>query len=219
MINNNRRSESPPSLLGKKTYRDSDVLEALFEDFNAKCYLCESPVEYGSFEVDHRWPTGDGGDIYAWLNLFPICSNCNIRRKKKWPEGGLMFPDGKDDVETRLSQELINIMLPTVVKGITPQFHAISAGDISARNTSDELSRIYDSKSRKGADLISAIDAYSRQVLKCLVDYQAKTNIGQTTDPEMELLKRQLQNMVSRKAPYTALIRSLVKDYISDLFD
>src|SRR5690606_24339379 len=75
MIDVERPAEAPASLAGG-TYSGTDVLEALHSTFQGKCYLCESPIELGTFQVDHRKPKGDerfDDLVCAWPNLFPTC--------------------------------------------------------------------------------------------------------------------------------------------------
>jgi hypothetical protein len=84
MIDVHRPAESPASLARGKSYKDKDVLEALHDAFLGKCYLCETEIEVGTFEVDHRKPRGDARFShleFTWMNLYPACKmhSCNQR--------------------------------------------------------------------------------------------------------------------------------------------
>lgn len=67
-------------------YKGYDVQQALRRDFNWKCAYCESPLEKGSFGVEHYRPKGGvaGCDhpgywwlAFEWSNLLPTCRPCN----------------------------------------------------------------------------------------------------------------------------------------------
>lgn len=83
MIKVNRRDTVPASLLEWEknpfAYRNEDVVAALGEDFNNKCYICElKPLM--DIHVEHLRPHKDGKRLelkFDWNNLFLSCPHCN----------------------------------------------------------------------------------------------------------------------------------------------
>ena len=92
-----KRTLVAPAAVARGDLRDPEVLRTLHRDFLEKCYLCESCVTLGGFEVDHRVPRSeDPSRELDWTNLFPICEGCNKRRQKTTPPGGLLDPASVD---------------------------------------------------------------------------------------------------------------------------
>ena len=215
MIDVKRSRPAPPSLAEKKGWRGEDVLEALHGDFQGKCYLCESLVAGpGSFEVDHRRPRSAGGDKFDWDNLFPICPPCNIRRRKKWPEGGLLDPAGGDEVERRLVQEIAGW---DESNRVIPSFRAVALVEPASVNTADELDHIHNDHSgpgaMKAADLRNAITLRHSRVMGAYLAYR------NTSDPVQRVRsERELRRLVARTAPYTALMRSAIREDLPESF-
>lgn len=213
MIDIVRSRQAPESLSSMKSYKDPDVLEALSNDFLGKCYLCETPVDVGTFEVDHRKPQGEFHELkYEWSNLFPTCNQyrCNGRRKKSYPEGGLLDPGGEERIEQRVSQRLER---PSgVLASATSRFvfAATHTTDIAAINTAAELDRIHNATGSHAAAPLTA-RALRKAILDRVVLVARKIAALEQMSPDdahREVLIQELRDDFSRAAPYTMLVRS-----------
>lgn len=90
MININKRNTAPESLAEEKakpngSYKKKDVIDALREDANNKCYLCEdwapTSIHVEHFE-EHR---GNKDKKFDWNNLFYSCAHCNLTKAATFP--------------------------------------------------------------------------------------------------------------------------------------
>lgn len=226
MIDVTRPAEAPASLAARNRYNGDDVREALHALFLEKCYLCETPVGLGTFEVDHRRPQGqDEEQRFAWENLFPTCTEykCNQRREKTYPAGGLLDPG--QGVESRISQRfeysLSSNFRSTGSASIV--FLPLDPADIPARNTAAELDRIHNGTGSTAAaaarDLRIKIQDHVASVIHAAFDFV-------NPDPAADLRKKQeaearMRLFVSRRAPYSMLVRSVFErsPSIKALFD
>ena len=213
MIDATRRTAAPESLAANDHYDGHDVVEALYVDFLGKCYLCETKVLLGTFGIDHRRPQGarQFPELRcAWTNLFPTCNThrCNERRRKLYPEGGLLDPGGGHRVEERIAQRLER---PSAVLASTEArfvFEAVRGDDTPAVNTADELGRIHDGTGasppaqRTAGALRGAILAHVNLIAQKLAELE-----GQQL-AERDARTRELRALFSRRAPYTMLVRS-----------
>jgi hypothetical protein len=191
----------------------TDVIRQLHFDFLGKCYLCESEMTEGSLQVDHRRPKADFPHLeHTWENLFPACAHCNLRRPRRYPDGDLLDPGGRCGLEDRLDQR-------ARIEGweLTCSFAAKSMDDQPAHNTAKELQGLHDHstgsthQSRlKARDLLDAIqDRYQMQVLP-LATRVGRCLVRGETPKDADLVELRL--LLSRKSPYTMLLRSLVAE-------
>lgn len=200
MIDVKRRVVAPEGV-AKRVLRADDVLEALHVDFLGKCYLCECRVSRGGFEIEHRVQRShDAAREHDWTNLFPSCEGCNKRRSRKHPDGGLLDPAGGDgSVERRLEQRIVD-RPPNPQR---PYFRSREPSDLAAVNSAAELDHIHnDPDSPKARDLRDNIVYHQHRVYKECVRYLqadagARSEIGEY-----------LRELLSRRAPYTALTRA-----------
>lgn len=213
MINYSRTPDAPASLALRQKYDDDDVRTQLHTDSLEKCYLCESVVAFGAFEVDHRQPKNEDVEnrTYAWWNLYCCCRPCNGRRQRKSPVGGWLHPE--NDPEGKLIQE-IDLALPRKFR-----FAARDSSDAEAVNAASELKRIHCDTHPKSNDLrnaifiqLAAVNRAERRVFEALLN------------PNMDAWERtrreeDFRDLVSRSAPFTALVRSWVSEHLSYLFD
>lgn len=230
MIDVERPSEAPASLGEGKHYTGTDVLEALHRAFHGKCYLCETPVTLGTFEVDHRRPRADprfAHLICRWDNLFPTCTTyaCNQRRRKKYPDGGLLDPG--QGVERRISQRIegtVSISLRNT-GAIAIVFRAADPADVAAVNTAEELDRIHNGTFSAA---IPKADALQRAILEHVssVSMEVYRFVSLSANAMVEPAvvddqRRRVQALVSRRAPYAMLVRSVFAslDPVRALFD
>ncbi|WP_438028402.1 hypothetical protein [Sorangium sp. So ce233] len=230
MIDVERPAEAPPSLGAGKTYTGADVMEALHHSFYGKCYLCETPIALGTFEVDHRRPRADqrfAHLIYAWDNLFPTCTTyaCNQRRRKRYPDGGLLDPG--QGVERRIFQRVEGAVSISLRKAgtIDVVFRAADPADVAAVNTAEELDRIHNGTH---SSAIPKADALQRAILEHVSSvsmevYRLVTlSARPTSEPAaIDDQRRRVQALVSRRAPYAMLVRSVFAslDAVRALFD
>ncbi|MCB9543930.1 MAG: hypothetical protein H6703_15995 [Myxococcales bacterium] len=227
MIDITRSVETPPSLERQTDdcLRAADVLEALHADFAGKCYLCERCYELPVYEVDHRRPqTAFPEHRFSWANLFPICEACNKRRPKAWPAGGMLSPGHFQQLEARLVQRLDY----GPDDALEPAFAPDDGADDEAINTAAELTRIHDNKTDrqsasaaiKGQDLRSAIHRALCAALDLACNYQRLLRTAPNS-PQRAFTEQALRRRLSRRAPYTALLRSRFADLpaIAALFD
>lgn len=194
MIDVERSQPPPESLAEGKGWRGEDVKAQLRCDFHRKCYLCEGTLGR-DFEVEHRHPRSAGGALHDWDNLFPAHHPCNIGRPA-YPSGGLLCPG--EGVEKLLRQWLDADNLPC--------FSASSADDVRACNTAHELEHLHRGDTDAASDLRAAIVSQLAHVLglanRLLLHY------GAGEIPEAGELAYELRYQMSRKAPYSMLIRS-----------
>lgn len=227
MIDVDRPATAPESLAERRRYNADDVLAALHLTFLGKCYLCETPVEIGTFEVDHRRPKAQfERHTYAWENLFPACNTyrCNNRRPRKYPDGGLLDPG--QGVETRVEQRIEGAPSISLRSGGSTElvFCPRDPLDLPARNTAIELDRIHNAPA--GAAINSA-KALRMKVLSHVLAVRDAVSayLQRAADPtvspvELDKHERYIRRLVSRRAPYSALVRSCVSHPdIRKLFD
>ena len=85
MINITKRKEAPQSLAKEKakangSYREEDVVLALYEDSHNKCYLCEDTL-LTTINVEHFHEHGGDKDLkFDWNNLHYACGHCNYTK-------------------------------------------------------------------------------------------------------------------------------------------
>lgn len=205
------RSVVPPASLARQTScGERDVLEALHHDFLGKCYLCERRLSIGEIQVEHRrpralWPEG----TYHWPNLFPACAFCNGRRSRSYPDVGLLSPG--EGVERRIVQIAQVAHMGTVLEC---QFVAVDPSDAAAVVTAEELQRLHSTQEASSAraryatrDLLDTIhDHYLEKVHPVELQVRRARKRGQAD----ALAEAALMNVLSRRAPFTMLMRSLV---------
>lgn len=226
MIDVERPVEAPASLAGG-SYSGTDVLEALHATFLGKCYLCESPIELGTFQVDHRKPRSDERftDLAcAWSNLFPTCNEheYNQRREKKYPDGGLLDPG--EGVETRIIQRLEWAASTVLRKAGTTDFvfRAANAADAAAANTARELDRVHNAT---GSTAVLKASALRMKILAHVTAVTPHVHALVTRCPAerhtLEESAHLVEASVSRRAPYAMLVRSLFAHIaaVRSLFD
>lgn len=222
MINAKRSPEAPVSLAYGR-YNGADVGDTLHRDFLGKCYLCEQAVDRRQLAVDHRQPKALFAHLEcAWSNLFPTCRDCNERRPKTYPAGGLLDPV-RDDVEGRLFQTMHAGSSGEEV----PYFAARDRLDMCAVSSAQELDELHNANARssktadprariKAADLRDAISRRIDEVLTMRLDLERQ---GKVSGPVLRACEDGLRAAFSRRAPFTALLRGRLGDGLERLFD
>lgn len=230
MIDVKRDEPAPLSLSKEQHYNQLDVLRALHKVFLGKCYLCETAVELGTFEVDHHKPKAEySTEKFSWSNLFPTCNThrCNNRRERSYPASGLLDPAGNEDVENRVSQQIQGDISITLREDSTTSrfsFAATSPADMAAVNTARELDRIHNgtgSSETARETSISLRDAIRRRVFDVAGRVRAFLQIDPHDVERRKTMESELRVLLSRRAPYTMLVRSYVthRAEIRALFD
>lgn len=218
MIDVERTTVVPASLARHKGFSGVDVLETLHRDFYGKCYLCERSLSIAQVEVDHRRPQcGWPQDIHCWANLFPACTCCNKRRSRAIVRVPLLSPG--EGVEHRIVQRVR--FRPT--GELECMFVAVLRDDARAQATAEELERLHSPAEARTAraryatiELLAMIrDRYLQWVEPLeLVALRARKRHR----PDLAVEAR-LAGLLSRRAPFTMLMRALVHPGLADLFD
>jgi hypothetical protein len=228
VIDVERPRDAPVSLVARRDYRARDVLLALHAAFFGKCYLCETPVVLGTFTVDHRRGRGDFPELeHVWSNLFPACTeyNCNGRREKKYPEGGLLDPG--EGVEQRVAQQLVRIVSPMLSHAGQSAlvFRAQRPGDVAAENTARELDRIHNGTGSTATDTADSLRAeilgHVTAIAPLVYEYAMLAADPGADAAALHELRWRVARIVSRRAPYSMLVRSCFAplDAVRVLFD
>lgn len=198
------------------TYRSSDVLKAFDEHFHSKCYLTEQRfINSWLMDIDHFVPKHEKPELrYEWTNLFPVEHNANMMRPRKTPPGGYLDPCAEvDDVEKE-------IVCRIPFGGGKPRFYAVNESNVKAKNTADLLNLLHEGRdndpdSKKKAEALRhAIRKRCELVLKKIYEWQNAQIKG---DSHKAFLQQQdLQLLLSRKASFTMIVRSLyaVKHFV-----
>lgn len=195
MINVTRRSEAPASLAAQKEYRNTEILQALSDDFLQKCYLTEfrfsdvSLPQIDHFVTQHEDPT----KIYEWTNLYPIHDKANGIRPKITPPGGYLDPcDEQHDVEREI---LYSIRFDGTVS-----FKAADPTNRRAVNTALLLKKVH-------AHFQNAIAERHNEIVTTLWNW--KNAIEQQDTERIVEFELLLSSLLSRKSAFTMLMRSI----------
>jgi hypothetical protein len=128
---------------------------------------------------------------------------------QRWPNGG-MLDCTRDEVESRLSQRL------TIDVNPAASFCAIDTSDMPAKNTAEELNGIHSRSKFQGRKICSAIEERYKTVLEQydhLLQLLQQFN-GSWTHGEVCEQRDVVRQMLSRQAPYAALIRNRYRDFV-----
>lgn len=188
------------------SYRESDLIKAFDACFLKKCYLTEKQFHSSwAMDVEHFIPQNERPDLkYKWTNLYPADSNANQVKPKKTPNGGYLDPcSPTDDVEKE-------IVYHFDAESDECQFEAVNLSNQKALNTVELLFRIhngYDADSNaKTADLRKAIARQRDKIYKTIMAWQhARSNNDKIEEANF---RRELKSLLSRKSPFTMLMRS-----------
>jgi hypothetical protein len=198
------RGPAPDGCLGHPL--SSEHRAVLHARFLSKCYLTEQPIHASDFDVDHRHPKSDGGPD-AWDNLCPTAPKANSHRARKLPPGGYLSPG--EGVESRLRQQL-----QIDAQDVRCVFAPVAAEDVPAKNTAAELRRLHHEIDEDpigwSRDLRATIHRHYTLLLEMVTAH--------LQDPADPLIEETLRTLLSRRAPFTALLRSKVPG-LQRLFD
>jgi HNH endonuclease len=219
VIDVERSTLAPASLARKTSWSDQDVLEALHRDFYGKCYLCERKLAIGEIQVEHRrprshWPEG----THHWPNLFPACAFCNGRRSKSHPEVGLLSPG--DGIERRIVQLARVDRSGTAIEC---EFMAFDPKDLVAQATAEELERLHSGHGARSPRARYATRGLRDMIHDHFLDevhpLVLKVRRARSRRQPDAFAEAALATVISRRAPFTMLVRSLVHRSLEGLFD
>jgi len=202
------------------SYRTSDILQAFDEYFFSKCYLTEQ--WHGSsyeMDVDHFVPVNQNAALkYEWSNLFPAAHKANMMRPRQWPAGGLLDP-----CRDKVSERLLATIGPN---GREPRFEAADTTDAAARNTAELLNLLHNGKAGDELSIMNTkhlrvtIRERYDQVLHAIIQYKHVCTLDNAQ--QLAAARRKLSGLLSRRAPFTQLMRAMVavQEYVPvDLLD
>jgi hypothetical protein len=196
---NYKKPEKPPS------YRNSDLLDALTEDFFAKCYLTEEKFENAYImDVEHFEGKAEKPELrYEWTNLFPASHYANMIKPRTTPTGDCLNPcDANDDVENEILYSLGFL-------GENPSFGAKNIQNIKAVNTAKLLDSIHNGRNENTKQatptLRRAIQHKYITILKKIIEWQ---NIKDNPQQKFQI-ETELKLHLSRTSAFTMLCRSM----------
>jgi hypothetical protein len=200
------------------SYRQSDLITAFETHFFSKCYLTERKFHTALLmEVEHFIPQNERPDLkYTWTNLYPADSDANKMKPNKTPNGGYLDPCSPlDDVEKDITYRF-DVDLEECY------FEAVNVSNKKALNTVDLLHRIHNGhdaySNAKTAGLRKAIAMQRDKIYKSIMAWQSAINKKDAIEEAIQ--RSELKALLSRKAPYTMLMRSTsaVKMYVPKEF-
>lgn len=224
MIYFEKRKTPPPSLAvekakGTENYRGQDVIDALSEDFKAKCYLCGTKWPTG-INVEHfDEHRGDRNKMFDWNNLFYACAHCNNTKNSLFrtvPSNLLncTIEDHKVDywIEYRLETDgnLKNLKADIRRNSKVP----VTPYEDKIANTIKLLQLIYNSigtpiKNEESYNIINQINEELKDFLSLLNDY-----CFADSETEKNNARDQVIRSLENDKPYTAFKKWIIRDLL-----
>lgn len=192
------------------SYKETDVLERLKEDFKNKCYICETK-EPQNINVEHFQPHKGNIDLkFDWNNLFFSCGHCNNTKLDKFDD--ILNCTESNAVETKIKYE---------IKPFPKEKAKIEAIENTAQinNTVELLNQIYN-----GTTNLKQIESSNmrRNLLKEIKEFQALLfEYDEEEDvEEKEKTKKKIAKHLNLNSSYTAFKRWIIRDnnYFSRIF-
>jgi hypothetical protein len=211
----NPTGEKPKSTA---SYRNSDLIIAFDTYFFSKCYLTERKFHTALLmEVEHFIPQNERPDLkYSWTNLYPADADANKMKPNKTPNGGYLDPCSPlDDVEKDITYRF-DVDLEEC------QFESVNLSNKKAINTAQLLHRIHNghdvNTKAKTAGLRKAIAMQRDKIYKTILAWQHAQKFKDAVEEANYRLE--LKTLLSKKAPFTMLMRSTsaVKIYVPKEF-
>lgn len=191
-----------PIPIGVVNYTDFDIANQVKKDFYYKCYLCEENVAK-HLEIDHFFPKKEFPEKeYDWHNLFSGCSKCNKIKSAAF--------------NTSPHNYILNCCTEDVDSSITLRYSAVDGtvfiiatqADAATTSTVELLNRIHNG----GLKTTSKSYIYLREsIAQHLADLRKQ--IDDYYNYPSEENKNRIAVLVSRKAAYMAIKRTLIRDY------
>lgn len=174
----------------RNRYRDAAIKTALRTETGDKCIYCESKLGHNTpGDIEHKIPTSHREDLhFSWANLTLACTECNRRKGAYYDESCPFLDPYEDDVESWL----------------------IHHGPVvywQAGNARAETSvKILELNSPERRNLIARKIEKIEEVANLLERYQAEP-----TSMLKTLLKKQLLEMQSKFAEYSAMVKAILE--------
>lgn len=216
MININKRDIAPESLAEEKaktngSYKKKDVIDALREDSNNKCYLCEdwapTSIHVEHFE-EHR---GDKDKKFDWINLFYSCAHCNLTKAATFPHtvaSSDLLNCTLDEckVDLWVYHELSNKDLKTkVIVKQNPEAN-VTPYEQQTENTLKLLNRIFNGSGveDKAASLNAGAENLRMKINEELKDFKVLTlkYCEASTPEEKETNKHKIEESIDSAKPF-----------------
>ncbi len=185
-------------------YRTSDILTAFEIHFLKKCYLTERKFESAyEMDVEHFAPFSEKPElVFEWTNLFPSDHKANMIKPRKTPDGGYLDPcKPSDDVEN-------DILYALSTYGKKPNFKARDQANVKAVNTARLLDLLHNGENERSREntkyLRRLIQKQFIKTHKAIIEW-----LNAEDDQERFQAETKLRKLVSRRASFTALIRSI----------
>lgn len=222
MINITKRKEAPQSLAKEKakangSWREEDVVLALFEDSHNKCYLCEDTL-LTTINVEHFHEHGGDKDLkFDWNNLHYACGHCNYTKNDtfKKRDSNLLNcanPECLVDYWIIYRLEEDDKLIAHAVIKQNPKAN-VSKYQKETDNTILLLDRIYNGtgtaiRNREAANLLTRVQLEIVSFKETLIKYIfAKETLSK------EGYKTELGNAIADSSPFAAFKRWILRDY------
>lgn len=211
MVKIERTPTAPASLAteSKKengSYRESDVVEQLKQDFHDKCYICELR-DLTDIQVEHLLPHHGRKikeRVFDWNNLFYSCTHCNsIKSDRKYDEK--ILDCCNVDPELYLNHILRNGEV--VVQPVAGN------ADEKVEMTADLIQNCF-GKSNTGIRTIQCAARYDRLATTMGVLYTALDNFKK--DKTSKKYLSALKAMLKREYKFAAFTRYYVRSNLAD---
>ena len=221
MINITKRKDAPESLAKEKakangSYREEDVVLALFEDSHNKCYLCED-IYITTINVEHFHEHGGDKDLkFDWNNLHYACGHCNFTKNDTFKKGDSNLlncanPECPVDywIIYRIEEDE-NLVAHALIK-------QNSKADVSkfkdeTENTVKLLDRIYNGtgaaiRNREAANLLIRVQQEIVRFKETLINY-----ISTVDTVSKQGYKIELKEAIADYSPFAAFKRWILRD-------
>ena len=209
MIKVERRKEPPKSLAIEKMksqgkYNNFDVVDALNEDFENKCYIC-GLKGLQEIEVEHLIPHyGDIDKKFDWNNLFLSCPHCNsVKNKKKYNTG--IIDCCVSDPEERLLFHIYQNKVKVV---------AVNKDDVQAQLTADLMYETFN-VSNTGIRTITCKYRYNELLKQMNLLYKVLEE--KKNKPKSKVIDRKLNALLSRSSAFAEFKRCYYREHIGEL--
>lgn len=186
------------------SYKKDDVLEQLYNDFENKCYICESQgIE--SLNIEHFAPHKNIFPIrkYNWSNLFWACSHCNQIKSSTEPLLNCTVLDALVDEKIKyyIDDKLENNKI--IIKALF--------NDLETKNTVKLLQDVYNGTTQQNK--YQAREKRNR-IYDELSDFTSFLSKYHRTENSKEKIKlfKVIEDELSNESAFTAFKRWIVRD-------
>lgn len=209
MIKVDRRKEAPKSLAVEKMkkqgiYNGVDVVKALIEDFDNKCYIC-GLKGLQEIEVEHRIPHhGDIDKKFDWNNLFLSCPHCNsVKNKRKYDRG--IIDCCVSDPEERLRFYVLGDDIEVI---------AVHVNDLEAQLTATLMKEVFTQKNT-GIRTITCKYRYDELLKQMNLLYRTLEEKRQK--PNSRIVDRKLKALLSKSSAFAEFKRCYYREHVGEL--